>query len=96
MAKVRATGEYLDLRLQKLPEWFPHILEKRIRGRGLIRGLGFHEGKSPAKLVELARERGVFLLTGGADAVRIVPSLTVSRDQVDKAVDVIESCLMIM
>lgn len=96
MEKVRETGEYLDQRLRRLPEWFPHILHREVRGRGLIRGLGFLEGKSPAKLVELARRRGLLLLTGGADAVRVVPSLTIARDEVDKAVDVIESCLMIM
>ncbi|GJJ07368.1 hypothetical protein Clacol_001570 [Clathrus columnatus] len=96
MENIRVNGEHLDQRLRRLPEWFPHILQRDIRGRGLIRGLGFVEGKSPTKLVELSRQRGVLLLTGGADAVRIVPSLTITRDEIDKAVDVIESALMLM
>ncbi|KAF8204921.1 pyridoxal phosphate-dependent transferase [Pholiota molesta] len=47
----------------------------------------------PGKIVELARERGVFFLTAGKDAVRLVPSLNVKKEEVDLAVDVLESCL---
>ena len=48
------------------------------------------------RLVELARERGVLLLTAGADCVRLVPSLNVSEEEVSHAVDVIESCLSLL
>lgn len=51
-----------------------------------------HEGH-PQRLIELARERGVLLLTAGKDCVRLVPSLNVSEEEVSHAVDVIESCL---
>ena len=47
----------------------------------------------PSKIVQLARERGVFVLTAGNDAVRLVPPLTVGKTEVDLAVDVLESCL---
>ena len=79
-----------------LPEWFPDIVGPQIRGRGLILGIPFLESGNPARLVQLARERGVLLLTAGSDAVRLVPSLNVSTGQVDLAVDVIESCLKLM
>lgn len=39
------------------------------------------------------RERGVFVLTAGKDAVRLVPSLNVSKDEIDLCVDVLESVL---
>lgn len=94
---VRGTGEYLQGRLRMLPEWFPNLVGREgVRGRGLILAIPFLDSKSSGRLVELARERGVLLLTAGADAVRLVPSLNVSRDDVDKAVDVIESCLALM
>ena len=67
-----------------------------IRGRGLIAGISFLKAGHPTRLVQLARERGLLLLTAGTDAVRLVPSLNVSRVQVDLAVDVIESCLTLM
>jgi acetylornithine aminotransferase len=50
----------------------------------------------PQRLVELARERGLFLLTAGKDCVRLLPSLNVSEEEVSHAVDVIESCLSLL
>ncbi|KZT72661.1 acetylornithine and succinylornithine aminotransferase [Daedalea quercina L-15889] len=87
---------YLSGRLAQLPRWFPSILQAGIRGRGLIMGLGFKDGSQPGKVVQMARERGVLLLTAGNDAVRLVPSLNIGRTEVDMAVDVIESCLHVM
>ncbi|KAI0772647.1 acetylornithine and succinylornithine aminotransferase [Irpex lacteus] len=92
-AKAAETSSYLHSRLSQLPTWFPEILEPRVRGRGFILGLGLRNKEHPAKLVGMARERGVLLLTAGSDAVRIIPSLTISREEVDVAVDVLESCL---
>jgi acetylornithine aminotransferase len=83
---------YFGERLSKLPKWYPGILEEDIRGRGFIRGLGFKDNAVPGRIVKLARERGVLILTAGG-TVRLVPSLTVSKEEVDLAVDVLESCL---
>ena len=59
-------------------------------------GLGFQNPDDPGKMVKLARERGVLILTAGKDAVRLVPSLNIQRGEVDKAVDVLESCLKVL
>ncbi|KAI0080722.1 acetylornithine and succinylornithine aminotransferase [Panus rudis PR-1116 ss-1] len=93
VANVAETSGYLRARLSQLPKWFPSLLQPEVRGRGFILGLGFKNAAHPAKIVSLARERGVLILTAGKDAVRLVPSLTVGREEVDQAVDVIESCL---
>lgn len=93
IAQIAETSTYLSERLSQLPTWFPDILQPTIRGRGLIKGLGFKDAKNPGLLVGLARDRGVFLLTAGKDAVRLVPSLNVGKAEVDLAVDVMESCL---
>jgi len=90
---MKKTSEHLDQRLAQLPKWFPELLEEKIRGRGLIRGLGFKDSATPGKVVELARERGVFFLTAGKDAVRLVPSLNVGKNEVNLAVDVLEASL---
>jgi acetylornithine aminotransferase len=94
--EVRATAAHLHQRLRVLPEWFPKTVGPEIRGRGLLAGVPFLEAGHPARLVQLARERGVLLLTAGTDAVRLVPSLNVSKVQVDLTVDVIESCLALI
>lgn len=87
------TSAYLTGRLSQLPKWFPDTLESDIRGKGLILGLGFKNPEDPGRVVSMARERGVFVLTAGKDAVRLVPSLNVQKEDVDFCVDVLESCL---
>ena len=91
--KMEDVSRYFGERLSNLPKWYPDILQEGVRGRGFIRGLGFKDNSDPGKIVELARDRGVFVLTAGPDAVRFVPSLTVDKAEVDFAVDVLESCL---
>lgn len=44
----------------------------------------------------MARDRGLLILTAGKDAVRIVPSLNAKPEEVEFAVDVLESCLVLM
>ncbi|KAF9519281.1 hypothetical protein BS47DRAFT_85661 [Hydnum rufescens UP504] len=93
LASMNDVSKHLHSRLSVLPTLFPDVLEPHVRGRGFILGLPFKNREDPGKLVKLARERGVLLLTAGNDAVRIVPSLNVTRVEVDLAVDVTESSL---
>ena len=58
--------------------------------------MGFKDPTHPAKMVSLARERGLLILTAGQDAVRFVPSLNIGKDEVNLAVDVLESCLSVI
>ena len=90
---VKDSSSYLKDRLVQMTKWFPNTIQPEIRGRGLILGIGFHDEKIPSQMVPLARERGVLILTAGKDAVRLVPSLNVEKEEVDIAVDVLESCL---
>ncbi|KAF7353007.1 5-aminolevulinate synthase [Mycena venus] len=93
VARINATSVYLNERLGELPAKFPGVLESKVRGRGLIRGLGFLDAGHPGSVVEKARAEGVFVLTAGKNVVRIVPSLNVGREEVDTAVDVIAGCI---
>jgi acetylornithine aminotransferase len=96
LAHAAETSTYLLARLERLAEWFPELVDAKVRGRGLILGLVLPGTGHPARLVELARERGLLLLTAGTDCVRLVPSLNVSVAEAGRAVDVIESCLGVM
>ncbi|KII95867.1 hypothetical protein PLICRDRAFT_170466 [Plicaturopsis crispa FD-325 SS-3] len=93
VAHVAEISAYLTGRLERLPGWFPDVLQPVVRGRGLIRGLGLRDPEHAGRVVGLARERGVFVLSAGKDAVRLVPSLNVEKEEVDFAVDVLESSL---
>ena len=92
---MMGTSALLLNRLERLSEWFPSLMGE-IRGRGLMIGLVMRREGDPQRLVELARERGLLLLTCGKDCVRLVPSLNVKDTEVSDAVDVIESCLGLM
>lgn len=58
-----------------------------------MQGIPFRNESTPGEVVRMSRERGVLLLTAGKDAVRLIPSLNIRKEEVDIAVDVIESVL---
>lgn len=95
ISHLNKTSAFLLRRLERLSGWFPELVGP-IRGCGLIIGLVLIREGDAQRLVELARERGVLLLTAGTDCVRLVPSLNVSEGEVSHAVDVIESCLSLL
>ena len=94
LSNLHSSAAYLDERLQRLPDMFEAI--KEVRGRGMIRGVGLKDHDLPGKVVKACRERGVLLLSAGADAVRFVPPLIVTKEEVGKAIDVLESVLVTM
>lgn len=93
---INEVSAHLDGLLERFPKLFPELVKDEKRGRGLIRGIAFKNTEHPAQVVKLARERGVLLLTGGSDAVRLIPSLIVTKEQSDHAVAVLESCLSVL
>ena len=95
LSHMHSVSSQLHSRLSAFPTFFPSTVQS-VRGKGLLAGLGFNRHSDPAKLLGMARERGVLILTAGKDAVRIVPSLNVRPEEVDLCADVLESCLVIM
>lgn len=79
-----------------LPSLFPRLLSGPPRGRGLILGLPFHRDEYAARVMKLARERGLLLLTCGKATIRFVPSLVVTEKEIEKCVDILESCLVVL
>ncbi|BGP48502.1 acetylornithine aminotransferase [Rhodotorula kratochvilovae] len=94
LSHVRTVGSYLHTRLSALPTLFPRLVAAPPRGRGLILGLPFTREEYVARIVKLMRERGVLVLSCGKATVRFVPSLTVSEEEAEKCVDVLESALL--
>ena len=92
-------GEHLKDRMRNWPERFPSVGE--VRGLGLMLGIELvkdQETREPApelrdRIVTGAFERGVLVLGAGDSTVRLCPPLTISRDQCDFAVEVVEQCL---
>lgn len=63
----------------------------QVRGSGLM--LGLRIDGDAREFVALLREHGLLTVAAGADIVRILPPLTITRDHVEEACEVIEKAL---
>jgi 4-aminobutyrate aminotransferase len=95
-------GDHMVRRMADWPR--KHKLVGDVRGRGLMVGVELVKDKQTKeyaaaerdRVVELAFERGVLFLGCGPSTVRISPSLVVTKDEADVAVDVLEECISIV
>ena len=94
LAEVRAKGEYLHERLQSLAARFPGIA-KEARGLGLIQGLVLTEAgvEKGGAIVTQMFERGFLINFAGNVALRFVPPLIVSREEIDQMVTALAEVL---
>jgi 4-aminobutyrate aminotransferase len=89
-------GNYILKRLDELERQSKIIGD--VRGKGLMIGMEIVEDKenkkpSPQKATEIMMrswKRGVAVITCGASTIRIAPPLSISRELVDAAMDIIE------
>ncbi len=89
LQEVAAKGNYFKSKLARLFEKYPrHIID--VRGRGLMLGL---EIKVPAnEIMELAlKEKLIFNVAGGGTVLRFVPPLIIEKEQIDLAIDILDS-----
>jgi len=93
LARVRSRGRVLAGSLEALAARHPSVREAR--GLGLLRAieLGDESRFDPAALIAAARERGLLLVRGGERAVRVLPPLTVTPDEIASAVERLDAAL---
>jgi len=89
LADVRARGAWLGERLGRIAARSARV--RAARGRGLMWGLELNEVAAP--VVAAARERHLLVLTAGPNVVRIVPPLTISRDDLERGATTLEEVL---
>lgn len=89
LAGVVASGEHLAEGLAALAAEVPGV--RAVRGRGLIQGLVLEGQAGP--VVARARELGLLVVSAGPDVVRFVPPLTVTRDELDRGLEVVRAAL---
>jgi predicted acetylornithine/succinylornithine family transaminase len=87
LADVRAKGAWFGERLKKLSRQ----RVRDTRGRGLMWGIELHEVAAP--VVAAARERHLLVLTAGPNVIRIVPPLTISRDDLERGATILDEVL---
>lgn len=90
LANARAASERLVTRLRSMEDRFALVTE--VRGRGLLLAIGLSYEAS-AEIVGRCRDRGLLVNNVRPDAVRLMPPLTVTADEIDRAADILEGVL---
>ncbi len=83
---VRWAGSYLQEGLMDLKAKYPRIQE--VRGRGLIWGVAADADVLPQ--IDYAAQEGLLVLKAGAQVLRMLPPLVVQKDDLDKAVAILD------
>ncbi len=88
LASVRDTGAYLEERLRVLSA---ETGQREVRGRGLLLALALT--RDAGKVADAALDRGLLINAPRPDTLRFMPALTVSRGEVDQAIEILARCL---
>ena len=86
LASVQEKAAYLREKLAKLP----HV--QAVTGLGLMVGIQLDAEKKAIDVVNAALEQGLLLLTA-KDRVRLLPPLTISKDELDRGVAILADVL---
>lgn len=89
LAKVRFKASYLQDQLAKQLGNLPTVVT--IRGLGLM--LGIQVTGDLGTIVTQARKNGLIVLTAGSDVIRLLPPLTITEEEIERAVSILAECL---
>ena len=90
--KVIQNGNYLISCLEELQATFPDFI-KYVRGKGLLCALEFHDQSLPRPLTRNCAEKGLLVVPTRNGIIRLLPDLLVTRDNIDKAINVLSEVL---
>ena len=86
---VNEVAPYLEQRLNELADKYDCIQERR--GVGLMQGLVFDH--PVGDIINRALEKGLILINAGADIIRFVPPLVITRENVDEMIAILDTCI---
>ena len=86
MEEVRSKSAILLEQLQLAFQDHPKI--SAVRGLGMM--IGIETSASLSKIVEAARQKGLIILTAGENVIRLLPPLTISREEIQQGITVLK------
>lgn len=86
---------YFSQKLQALQKSYPEIFIEEI-GLGLMRGLRVRDLDTLTHFLQKAYENGVLVLKSGKNTARFLPSLTITKEEIDEGFNRIETALKTM
>jgi len=87
---AKVTGKYLTKRLNEMKQKYNFISD--VRGRGLLQAIEFSD-KNALSVVMGCLEKGLLVNKIGDSIIRFMPPLVIGRDEVDKAIDILDAVL---
>lgn len=90
LSHVKDVAAYLEEKLDELAA--KHDCIKERRGKGLMQGLEL-TGKPVGEVITAAREKGLLVISAEHNVLRMLPPLIITKEDVDKAVSIIDTCL---
>ena len=86
MEEVRSKSAILLEQLQFAFQDHPKI--SAVRGLGMM--IGIETSASLSKIVEAARQKGLIILTAGENVIRLLPPLTISREEIQQGIAILK------
>lgn len=86
---VKSMGKYLEEKLDAIVSKYDFIKERR--GIGLMQGIELD--RPVADYVAKSISNGLLLVNAGKNVIRFVPSLIVSKEDIDKAIEILDKSL---
>lgn len=75
--------DYFDSELEKFYNTHKDVFTSKV-GIGMMCGLRVKDGDTLTKIIYKAREEGVIVLKAGRDTLRLLPALTITKEEIDE------------
>lgn len=89
LSQVTEKGNYIRAQI----EGFGSPAVSGTRGLGLMMGITLKEGYTNSALAGKMVEAGLLVLTAGQNVIRLLPPLTISREEIDKGLAIMKTVL---
>lgn len=89
LENVKVVGDYLGKRLDELVEEFDCVETRR--GIGMMQGLVFN--RAVGDIIVKAMENGLILINAGTNIIRFVPSLIITKENVDEMMEILRKSM---
>lgn len=86
LEEVRSKSAILMEQLQLAFQDHPKI--STVRGLGMM--IGIETSASLSKIVEAARQKGLIILTAGENVIRLLPPLTINREEIQQGIAILK------
>lgn len=90
LENVEKQGAYLREKLLEIKDKFDVV--KDVRGYGLMQGMEV-EDESLKPILDKCTENGLLIISAGKNVVRFIPPLIIQKEEIDKAVEILEKSL---